>query len=110
MRYATTEQTKVAVEASNLYSLLTSLRFQVETARSDKPWFKQVKMLGIHNGLLDQFNDDLERISGQILSSRKRPDQVSLNVEIYRIVGRECFKADGTSGVADQLHPEQDLL
>lgn len=83
MRHATTEQAKVAVEASNLYSLLTSLPFQVEAARSDDPWFKQVKMLGIHDGPLDRFKDDLERMSGQIPSSMKRPDQVSLNVEIY---------------------------
>ena len=63
VRHATTEQAKVAVEASNLYSLLTSLRFQVEAARSDDLWFKQVKMLGIHDRPLDQFKDDLERIS-----------------------------------------------
>lgn len=37
VRHATTEQVKVAVEASNLYSLLASLRFQVEAARSDDP-------------------------------------------------------------------------
>lgn len=75
VRHATAEQAKVAVEASNLYSLLTSLRFRVEAARSDDPWFKQVKMLGIHDGPLDQFKDDLERMVGQISSPRKR-DQI----------------------------------
>jgi hypothetical protein len=43
VRHATREQAKVAVEASNLYSLLTSLRFRVEEARSDDPWLNQVK-------------------------------------------------------------------
>lgn len=77
VRHATAEQAKVAVEASNLYSLLTSLRFRVEAARSDDPWFKQVKMLGIHGGPLDQFKDVLEKMTRQISSSRKR-DQIKL--------------------------------
>jgi hypothetical protein len=37
VRKATAEQAKVAIEASNLFSLLTSLRFRVEGARSDDP-------------------------------------------------------------------------
>ncbi|KIX03388.1 uncharacterized protein Z518_06940 [Rhinocladiella mackenziei CBS 650.93] len=37
IRHATREQAKVAVEASNLYGLLTSLRFRVEEARSYDP-------------------------------------------------------------------------
>lgn len=75
VRNATTDQAQVAVEASNLYSLLTSLRFRVEAARSDDPWFNQVKMLGIHDGPLDQFKLVLEGMVGQISSSRKR-DQI----------------------------------
>jgi hypothetical protein len=38
VRHTTEEQKKVAVEASNLYTLLTSLRFRVEEARSSDPW------------------------------------------------------------------------
>jgi hypothetical protein len=72
VRHATSEQKKVAVEASNLYGLLTSLRFQVEEARSDEPWFNQVKLLGVENGPLDLFKNTLEKIVGQISSSRKR--------------------------------------
>ena len=75
VRHASTEQAKVAVEASSLYGLLTTLRFRVQAARSDDPWFNQVKILGIHGGPLDQFNDILERMVGQISSSRKR-DQI----------------------------------
>ena len=75
VRNATAEQAKVAVETSSLYSLLTSLRFRVEGARSDEPWFNQTKMLGIHDGPLDQYKDVLESMKGQILSSRKR-DQI----------------------------------
>jgi hypothetical protein len=76
VRHATREQAKVAVEASNLYSLLTSLRFRVDEARSGDPWFSQVKRLGVKNGPLDQFKDCLEKIVEQISSIRKR-DQSS---------------------------------
>lgn len=75
VKHASAEQAEVAVEASNLYSLLTSLRFRVEVARSDDPWFNQVKILGIYNGPLDQFKDMLEKMLGHISSSRKR-DQI----------------------------------
>jgi hypothetical protein len=75
VRNATTDQAQVAVEASNLYSLLTSLRFRVEAARSDDPWFNQVRKLGIHDGPLDQFKVVLEGMVGQISSARKR-DQI----------------------------------
>lgn len=74
-RNATSEQAKVAVEASNLYSLLTTLRFRVEEARSDDPWFNQVKLLGTENGPLDQFKDVLETTVKHISSSTKR-DQI----------------------------------
>lgn len=40
-RHGTAEQKKMAVEAGNLYGLLTNLRFQVEEARSNDPWFHQ---------------------------------------------------------------------
>ena len=73
--HATAEQAKVAVEASSLYSLLTSLRFRIEAVRSDDPWFNQVRMLGLQDGPLDQFKDVLERMVEQISSSRKR-DQI----------------------------------
>lgn len=75
MRHATREQAKVAVEASNLYGLLTSLRFRVEEVKSEDPWFNQVKLLGRENGPLDQFKEVLDKMVLQISSSRKR-DQV----------------------------------
>jgi hypothetical protein len=75
VRKATTGQAKMAVEASNLYSLLTSLRFRVEGARSEDPWFNQVKMLGTENGPLDQLKVILEKMVEKISSSKKR-DQI----------------------------------
>ncbi|KAK4936029.1 hypothetical protein LTR10_023024 [Elasticomyces elasticus] len=71
-RNATSEQKKLAVEASNIYCLLTNLRFQVEEARSHDPWFNQVKLLGVPNGPLDQFKGVLEFMVEQLSTSRKR--------------------------------------
>jgi hypothetical protein len=74
-RNATAEQAKVAVEASNLYSLLTTLRFRVEEAeksQSNDPWYGQVKLLGKTNGPLDQFKDILDTMVNKLSSSRKR--------------------------------------
>lgn len=72
VRNATSEQERVAVEASNLCGLLTSLRFRVAAARFDEPWFNQVKMLGIKHGPLDQLKDILETMVEKISTSRKR--------------------------------------
>ena len=77
VRKTTKEQEQVAVEASNLFSLLTSLRFRVKRARSDDPWFNQVKLLAVENGPLDQFKVILEKLVERIsLSSTRKRDQI----------------------------------
>ena len=65
----------MAVEASNLYSLLTNLPFRVEEAQSVDPWFNQVKLVVVENGPLDQFKGTLEKMVESISSTRKR-DQI----------------------------------
>ena len=72
VRRATEEQERVTVEACNLYSLLMSLRFRVEKARSDDPWFMQVRALGVENGPLDQVKSVLEMMVDYISTTRKR--------------------------------------
>jgi len=72
VKNATSDQKKVAIEASNLSNLLINLRFRVDEARPDDPWLNQVKLLGTENGPLDQFKHILEKIVGQIPSSKMR--------------------------------------
>ncbi|KIX05451.1 uncharacterized protein Z518_06323 [Rhinocladiella mackenziei CBS 650.93] len=84
---ATKEQAQLAIEASNLYGLLTALRFRVEEARYNDPWFNQVKLLGTENGPLDQFKDVLETIVKQLPSSRKR-DQVK-SILLWKLSKKE---------------------
>ena len=61
---------KFTIEASNIYSLLTSLRFRLEES-SDEPWHRAVRNLGVENGPLDQFKQALEQIQSKIVSEGK---------------------------------------
>ncbi|KAL5381794.1 hypothetical protein DPSP01_006977 [Paraphaeosphaeria sporulosa] len=63
---ASKDRAKCAVEASNVHSLLTNLRFRLEEARADAPWFTAVRALGIENGPLDQFKQALEALQTKI--------------------------------------------
>lgn len=74
LKNATSEQKRVAIEASYLYGLLTSLRFRIEEAKSNDPWFNQVRLLGTEDGPLDQFRRTLEKIPGKINVSGERAD------------------------------------
>jgi hypothetical protein len=60
---ASVDQRNIAIEASSLYALLTTLRFRVEAARSNDSWYVQVRGLGKKNGPLDQFKSALESIA-----------------------------------------------
>lgn len=75
VRNATLEQKQLAVEASSLLSLLTSLRYRVEDARSSDPWFNQVRLLGVERGPLDQFRECLEKMVEQTLRTNRK-DQI----------------------------------
>ncbi|PGH23603.1 hypothetical protein AJ80_02384 [Polytolypa hystricis UAMH7299] len=52
----------LAIEASSAYSLLTTLRWRLQSANAEDPWFREARKLGVENGPLDQFNTTLERI------------------------------------------------
>ena len=79
VRNASAEQKNVAIEASNLYALLTGLRFRVEAAGvADDLWFQQVKMLGCKKGPLDQLSKTLAAMIEKIPSSSRKRDQIHL--------------------------------
>ena len=62
VRNTTKDQAQLAVEASNVYGLLASLRFRVEQSNAHDPWFSAVHNLGTENGPLDQAKEALERL------------------------------------------------
>ncbi len=65
VRNATKGQAQLAVEASNIYSLLTELRFRVEQSNGHDPWYTAVRNLGTDNGPLDQVRQALERLASK---------------------------------------------
>ena len=62
VRNTTKDQAQLAVEASNVYGLLASLRFRVEQSKAHDPWLSAVHNLGTENGPLDQAKEALERL------------------------------------------------
>jgi hypothetical protein len=55
-----------AIEASNLYNLLTKLRFLLEEGHGYQPWFSAVQALAVKNGPLDQFKQALEILQAKM--------------------------------------------
>lgn len=69
VQHATRDQTQLAVEASNIYSLLVSLRFRVEQSNGHEAWFTAVRSLGSENGPLDQLKAALDLLASRAESS-----------------------------------------
>lgn len=63
---ASKDRAKCAIEASNLNSLLVSLRFRLEEGSFNEPWYSAVQALGVKNGPLDQFKQALEQLQAKI--------------------------------------------
>ena len=66
VKNATKDQARCAIEASNVLSLLTSLRFRLEEASRNDPWYCAIRALAVENGPLDQYKDALERLLDKI--------------------------------------------
>ena len=62
---ASKDQRHCVIEASNVLSLLTSLRYRIEEgsySHSPDPWFTAVRALAVENGPLDQYKAVLESL------------------------------------------------
>jgi hypothetical protein len=62
VRDAPKDQAKCAVEAANVHSLLTDLRFRLDDKNADATWYTAVRALEVKNGPLDQFKQALEAL------------------------------------------------
>ncbi|KAH7382754.1 ankyrin repeat-containing domain protein [Phaeosphaeria sp. MPI-PUGE-AT-0046c] len=67
---ASKERARCAVETSNLYSLLTNLRFRLEDEDVENPWFVAIRALAVENGPFDQFKEALELLQDRMTSGR----------------------------------------
>ena len=60
------EWRQYAIEALNIQTLLTNLRFHLEDADINDPWFKSVATLRIKDGPLDQFEAALRLLKSKV--------------------------------------------
>jgi hypothetical protein len=60
------ERAQCAIEASNIYNLLTILRYRVEEGDFNKPWFSTIRTLAVQGGPLDQYKKALEQVQKKI--------------------------------------------
>lgn len=63
---ASKDRAKCAIEAANLHSLLTNLRFRLEEADANTPWYTAIRALAVENGPLDQFKQALEELQDKL--------------------------------------------
>jgi hypothetical protein len=69
---ASKERAKCAVEATNLHSLLTNLRYRLEDADVHSPWFTAIRALAVDQGPLDQFKQTLELLKDSMAGDTGR--------------------------------------
>jgi hypothetical protein len=63
---ASKDRAQCAIEAANVYNLLTNLRYRLETGNaSQQPWYNAVRALAVEKGPLDQFKQVLEMLQAK---------------------------------------------
>lgn len=65
---ASKDRASCAIEASNLYGLLVNLRFRLEEANPNEPWYTAVRALAAQNGPLDQYKSALEQLQPKVIT------------------------------------------
>ncbi|KAH0556261.1 hypothetical protein GP486_005815, partial [Trichoglossum hirsutum] len=60
------DRAQCAIEASNLYNLLITLRYRLEEGTSNEPWNTAVQALSVKDGPLDQYKLALEQLQTKI--------------------------------------------
>lgn len=67
---ASKDQARCATEASNVYFLLTNLRYRLEEAKSENAsWLTAVRALGVANGPLDQYRSALKQLQSKLTTA-----------------------------------------
>jgi hypothetical protein len=92
---ASKDRAKCAIEASNLHSLLTNLRYRLEDEDAGMPWFTAVRALAVENGPLDQFKEALELLQDRITGDTGRLGQLRQTL-IWKFKKEELDRILGT--------------
>ena len=64
------ERAQCAIEASNIYNLLTTLRYRLEERASNEPWYAEIQKLGEKNSVLDQYKLALEQLQAKTINKK----------------------------------------
>ena len=65
------ERARLAREATTLLSLLTDLRYRIDDAEKNDPWFSGLLLLGGVNGPLELFRGDMEVLAKKLTPETK---------------------------------------
>ncbi|KAK6336186.1 hypothetical protein TWF696_001749 [Orbilia brochopaga] len=97
VKNASKDQKRCAIETSNLFALLTSLKYRLEEATSTDPWYDRVRTLTEENGPLSQYKLALEQIvakaipkdgPGKVVAALKWPFNKAEVTEIFAAIER----------------------
>ncbi|KAF1939264.1 hypothetical protein EJ02DRAFT_446309 [Clathrospora elynae] len=92
---ASKDRAKCAVEASNLHSLLLSLRFRLEEGTTNTPWYTAIRALAVDNGPLDQFKQALETLQNRMTNGGR------LKKASEALIWK--FKKEEIAGILDRI-------
>jgi hypothetical protein len=83
VKEASKDRARCAIEATNLHSLLTNLRFRLEEGDVSTPWFTAIRGLNTENGPLDQFKEALQLLQDRMIERKSRFGQ-AVNVLTWK--------------------------
>lgn len=64
------ERADCAREASSFYSLLVTLKYDLDESNPDDPWFRAVRALGVKDGPLERYKQLLEALVNKIKNEK----------------------------------------
>jgi hypothetical protein len=98
IKNASKDQRQFAVEASNIFGLLTSLKCRLDEEDPTDSWFTAVRALAVENGPLDQYKAALEclvaktapvdgarKLSGALLWTFNKGEAAEILAKIERL-------------------------
>ena len=110
LKNASKELSSLAIEATNLCSLLTQLRFRLddEDAKSNQAWYTCVRSLNICNGPLDQYKEALEKVVAKCSKLSSESSKEPYNK--LRQGLRWTFSKEETAGILSKIERLKSLV
>jgi hypothetical protein len=85
VKNASKDQARCATEASNVYCLLTNLKYRLEEAKSENAsWHTAVRLLNVANGPLDQYRSALEQLQSKVTKASASGLQKTVRALVWK--------------------------